>query len=147
MPIRSVRLLLLLAALVAACGCNDTRQQRRLALDGVNSWGEMYNHGQCEAAYRQAAERFRRHVSLAEWTATCQELYRDLGAFKHFEFNHGNLWPAGGVGIVWVRGTAHFAEQSAELRADWELSGQQARLWNLELKFGGKSFSLPGFHR
>lgn len=137
----------LYSGVVAVAGCNDTGEQRQLALESVRAWGELYNRRSWDVMHQQADERFRRNLSVEEWKRTCDDLFEALGRFQGFERRGGNSWPAGPVGIVWLDGHAQFAKKRVLLRVDWQMSGQTAKLWNLEFRFDGKVLSYPGFNR
>ena len=95
--------------------------------------------------YAEASRYFQLHETDRRWLRDCAQLQMRFGRWTEFTSTESITWPVGRVGIVWVRGQAQFEKGSAEVRLDWDLSGDRPALNNLLIETGGEQTSIPGF--
>lgn len=129
----------------AATGCNNVWKQKATAVRAAERLRELYNRNACEEIYKAAAPYFRRMETEARWARDCAELRARLGEWREFTPETNNAWPIGPVGIVWIRGSARFERNIADVRLDWDLAGREAASFNLLIPVGGEETSIPSF--
>jgi hypothetical protein len=142
---RIARPLTLLALATFLTGCNDTAQQKSLAVAAAQHFQEIYNSGSCEQLYDDASPYFKTHETRPRWLRDCAELRERFGAWNKFTPASNVTWPIGPVGIVWVRGPAQFSNGPAEVRLDWDLTNHRAALFDVLVEAGGQQVAIPGF--
>jgi hypothetical protein len=134
-----------LALAIILTGCNDTQKQRALTISASKDFQSLYNDGACQQIYDGASPYFQSHETGSRWLRDCAEVQERFGSWLEFTPSSNNSWPIGGVGIVWVRGTARFENSVAEVRLDWHLENDHAALSNILIEHGGEAISIPGF--
>lgn len=137
-------LAVLLTALTLTA-CNDIGRQKSSAITAARRFQELYNDGSCGQIYDQASPYFQTHETRFRWLQDCTGLRTRLGLWSAFTPESNNNYLFGQIGIVWVRGTARFANGTADLRLDWDLANDRVALNNVLIDMGGEQTSIPGF--
>jgi len=126
-------------------GCNDVSKQKSLASAAAQRFRTRYNTDSCELLYDDASHYFQSRETRPRWLRDCAELRTRFGPWSDFTLASSNSYLFGDVGIVWVRGSAHFLNGEADVRLDWDLTNDQPALSNLLIEAGGEQISIPGF--
>jgi len=135
----------LLALAIASTGCNDIQKQKSRAMTASRHFQSLYNTGSCRQIYDDASAYFQSRETRPRWLKDCDEVRKRFGSWLEFTPTLNNAWPIGPIGIVWVRGSARFANGVAEVRLDWDLTHDRAALFNVLIEDGGEEVSIPGF--
>jgi hypothetical protein len=130
---------------IALVGCSDVFEQENLAVTAAKRFQTIYNNGSCEQLYTDASQYFRRHETSVRWSRDCVQLRTRFGRCTDFKPELTNVYPFGGIGIVYIQGPAQFEKSEAQLRLDWDITNSHATLNNILIEAKGEQIAIPGF--
>ena len=142
-----ISILVSVAGSLVTGGCNNTKEQRALAVAGAAEFLVKYNDQAFTEMYDEADLYVHRKASRRWWMERCSSVRAELGALKDFKPMTNNDYPIGNVGIVWVSGPAISESGPATLRLDWEIRSGSPKLFNFQVERGAgtSTISVPGY--